>query len=41
MRRQDISGGCPAVVQEKIGTVLSIAIHPTLAAIMKAGRTRA
>jgi hypothetical protein len=37
MRRQDISGRCIAVVQKKIGTVLSIPIHPTLAAIMKAG----
>ena len=37
MRRQDISGGCIAVEQEKTGTVLSIPIHPTLAATMKAG----
>jgi enterobacteria phage integrase len=37
MRRQDISGGCIAVVQEKTGTELSIPIHPSLSAAMKAG----
>jgi enterobacteria phage integrase len=37
MRRQDIAGGCIAVVQEKTGTALSLPIHPTLAQAMKAG----
>jgi integrase len=37
MRRQDISGGAIAVVQEKTGTALSIPIHPELTAAMKAG----
>jgi integrase len=37
MRRQDITGGCIAVVQQKTGTALSIPIHPELAAAMKAG----
>jgi integrase len=37
MRRQDISGGAIAVVQEKTGTALSIPIHPELRAAMKAG----
>lgn len=37
MRRQDISGGAIAVVQEKTGTALSIPIHPELVAAMKGG----
>jgi enterobacteria phage integrase len=37
MRRQDISGGCIAVTQEKTGAELSIPIHPVLAEAMQAG----
>jgi enterobacteria phage integrase len=37
MRRQDVSGGVIAVVQEKTGTALSIPIHPELARVMKSG----
>jgi integrase len=37
MRRQDIAGGCIAVVQQKTGTALSIPIHSGLAEAMKAG----
>jgi integrase len=37
MRRQHISGGCIAIVQQKTGTELSIPIHPALAAAMQAG----
>jgi integrase len=37
MRRQDVSGGCIAIVQQKTGTELSIPIHPALADAMRAG----
>jgi integrase len=37
MRRQDVSGGCIALVQQKTGTELSIPIHPSLAEAMQAG----
>jgi integrase len=37
MRRQDISDGAIALVQQKTGTALAIPIHPDLVAAMKAG----
>jgi integrase len=37
MRRNDIAGGCIAVVQQKTGTALSIPMHPTLTEAMRAG----
>src|SRR5262245_2699508 len=37
MRRQDVSGGCIAVVQQKTGAELSIPIHPSLTEAMRAG----
>src|SRR5215472_10357623 len=37
MRRQDISGGCISLVQQKTGTALSIPIHAILYEALKAG----
>jgi hypothetical protein len=37
MRRQDVSGGCITVVQQKTGAELSIPIHSGLAEAMQAG----
>lgn len=39
MRRQDISDGCIAVVQEKTGTALSIPIHVRLHEALRAAPT--